>query len=157
METLHTILLVLQVLVAISLIGLILIQHGKGADAGAAFGSGASNTVFGAQGSGNFLSRTTAILAFIFLTNSLGLSYLASQRVHVSRSLMDTPVTQVQPASSDTTTSAKDVPVDSVNTATSEVPVAPDASVSDVPATPAVDTGATTVTPSDPTSTGPAN
>ena len=57
METLQTVLLVAQVLMAISLIGLILIQHGKGADAGAAFGSGASTTVFGSQGSGNFLSK----------------------------------------------------------------------------------------------------
>lgn len=88
MESLQTILLVVQVLVAVSLIGLILIQHGKGADAGAAFGSGASSTVFGSQGSSNFLTKTTAILAFIFLTNSLTLAYLASERMHKQESLM---------------------------------------------------------------------
>lgn len=88
METLQTVLLALQVLVAVALIGIILIQHGKGADAGAAFGSGASSTVFGAQGSGNFLTRTTSVLALIFLLNSLALSYIAGQRVHENKSLM---------------------------------------------------------------------
>ena len=88
METLQTVLLILQVLVAIALIGIILIQHGKGADAGAAFGSGASSTVFGAQGSGNFLTRTTSVLALIFLVNSLALAYIAGKRVQDNTSLM---------------------------------------------------------------------
>ncbi|WJW76469.1 preprotein translocase subunit SecG [Thiohalobacter sp. IOR34] len=70
----YSILLVFQVLLAIGVIVLVLLQHGKGADAGAAFGSGASATVFGAQGSGNFLSRSTAILAALFFANSLLLS-----------------------------------------------------------------------------------
>lgn len=73
---LFTILVVVQVLVAILLIVLILMQHGKGADAGAAFGSGASGTVFGAQGAANFLSRTTAALATAFFVISLALAYL---------------------------------------------------------------------------------
>ncbi|MEX2525927.1 MAG: preprotein translocase subunit SecG [Gammaproteobacteria bacterium] len=88
METLQTVLLVVQVLVAIGLIGIILIQHGKGADAGAAFGSGASSTVFGAQGSGNFLTRATSVLALVFLLNSLSLAYIATQRVNEDKSLM---------------------------------------------------------------------
>lgn len=88
MESLHLVLLVLQVVIAITLIGFILIQHGKGADAGAAFGSGASSTVFGSQGSGNFLTKTTAVLAFLFLSNSLLLGYLATQRVAAPTSLM---------------------------------------------------------------------
>jgi len=71
MQTLQTVLFVIQVLVAVGLIGFILLQQGKGADAGAAFGSGASSTVFGARGSGNFLTRTTSVLAFLFLLNSL--------------------------------------------------------------------------------------
>lgn len=75
---LYTILVVIQVLIAISLIGLILIQHGKGADAGAAFGSGASGTVFGSQGSANFLSRATAALAAVFFAVSLSLAYLVA-------------------------------------------------------------------------------
>ena len=81
-------LFVLQVLVAVCLVGFILIQHGKGADAGAAFGSGASSTVFGSQGSGNFLSRTTAFLAILFLGNSLLLGFLASQKIRQEQSLM---------------------------------------------------------------------
>ena len=88
-ESLHLILLVFQVVVAVSLIGFILIQHGKGADAGAAFGSGASSTVFGSQGSGNFLTRTTTVLAFLFLSNSLALGYIATQRVVEPMSIME--------------------------------------------------------------------
>jgi len=88
-ESLHLILLVCQVVVAVSLIGFILIQHGKGADAGAAFGSGASSTVFGSQGSGNFMTRTTTVLAFLFLSNSLALGYIATQRVVEPMSIME--------------------------------------------------------------------
>ena len=88
-ESLHLILLVFQVVVAVSLIGFILIQHGKGADAGAAFGSGASSTVFGSQGSGNFLTRTTTVLALLFLSNSLVLGYMATQRVVEPTSIME--------------------------------------------------------------------
>jgi preprotein translocase subunit SecG len=80
MNTLYSILVAIDVLLAIGIIGLILIQHGKGADVGAAFGSGASGTVFGSQGSASFLTRLTAILATLFFVNSLGLAYLASNR-----------------------------------------------------------------------------
>ncbi len=73
------ILTVVHLFLAIGLIGLVLIQHGKGADMGAAFGSGASATVFGARGSGNFLSRTTGILAALFFITSMVLAYYASQ------------------------------------------------------------------------------
>ena len=76
---LNNILLVFHVLIAVSVIGLILLQQGKGADAGAAFGSGASGTVFGSQGSGTFLSRATGILAALFFATSLGLAYLANE------------------------------------------------------------------------------
>ena len=75
----QTILTVVPLFLALGLIGLVLIQHGKGADMGAAFGSGASATVFGARGSGNFLSRTTAILAALFFVTSMVLAYYASQ------------------------------------------------------------------------------
>ena len=77
MAMLETVLFVLQVVVAITLCGLILLQHGKGADMGAAFGSGSSGSLFGAAGSANFLSRTTAILAAVFFLTSLGLTYLS--------------------------------------------------------------------------------
>lgn len=76
----QTILLVIQVLSAVALVGLILIQQGKGADMGASFGSGASQTVFGSGGSGNFLTRTTAILATVFFLSSLGMAYVAKRQ-----------------------------------------------------------------------------
>mgnify|MGYP003572983279 FL=1 len=75
----QTILTVLHLFLALGLIGLILIQHGRGADAGAAFGSGASATVFGARGSGSFLSRATAVMAALFFVTSMVLAYFASQ------------------------------------------------------------------------------
>jgi preprotein translocase subunit SecG len=102
-ESLQTILLVLQVLVAVGLIGLILIQHGKGADAGAAFGSGASSTVFGSQGSSSFLTKATAILAFVFLANSLSLAYIATMRLRSQESLMQSVEIMVDGAQSETT------------------------------------------------------
>lgn len=80
MENFNSILLICQVVLSISLITLILLQHGKGADAGAAFGGGASGSVFGSKGSGNFMSRTTAILAALFFAVSLSLAYISSHR-----------------------------------------------------------------------------
>lgn len=77
----QTALLAIHILITIALIGLILIQRGKGADIGAAFGSGASNTVFGSQGSASFLTRTTAILATLFFITSLSLAYFSTKHV----------------------------------------------------------------------------
>ena len=77
----QTVLVVVHLFLALGVIGLVLMQHGKGADAGAAFGSGSSGTVFGAQGSANFLSRATAILATLFFVTSLGLAWFAMQSV----------------------------------------------------------------------------
>ncbi|KTC72444.1 protein-export membrane protein secG (preprotein translocase subunit) [Legionella birminghamensis] len=76
----YQLILMIHVLVAIALIGLVLIQHGKGADIGAAFGSGASNTVFGSQGTGGFLFRFTGGLAIAFFITSLTLSYIVSMQ-----------------------------------------------------------------------------
>jgi len=76
----ETLVLVIHVLAALALVGLILLQHGKGADVGAAFGSGASGSLFGASGSANFLSRTTAVLAVIFFLTSLGLTFFSSRK-----------------------------------------------------------------------------
>src|SRR5687767_12773332 len=80
MNVLLTLLLAAQMLTALGMIGLILLQHGKGADMGAAFGSGASGSLFGATGSANFLSRTTAVLAAVFFLLSLALAYVATNR-----------------------------------------------------------------------------
>ena len=86
---LYSILVAIDVLLAIAIIALVLIQHGKGADAGAAFGSGASGTVFGAQGSASFLTKLTTVLAVLFFANSLWLAHLASNRP-VAESVIDT-------------------------------------------------------------------
>ena len=75
---------VVHVLTALGLIGLVLIQHGKGADAGASFGGGASQTVFGSAGSANFLTRATAVLAVLFFLTSLGLAWMARQEAQAS-------------------------------------------------------------------------
>ena len=80
MNTLINLLLLVQMLSAIGMIGLILIQHGKGADMGAAFGSGTSGSLFGATGGANFLSRTTAVLAAIFFISTLALAYFGNIR-----------------------------------------------------------------------------
>ncbi|MBS0325394.1 MAG: preprotein translocase subunit SecG [Proteobacteria bacterium] len=79
MSLLQTLVLVLHVLAAIAICGFVLLQHGKGADMGAAFGGGSSGSLFGASGSANFLSRTTAVLAAIFFTTSVALTWFASQ------------------------------------------------------------------------------
>jgi preprotein translocase subunit SecG len=80
MENLNSALLIVQVILSISLIVLVLMQHGKGADAGAAFGSGSSSTVFGSKGSGNFLSKSTGVLAALFFVVCMSLAYLGSHR-----------------------------------------------------------------------------
>ena len=84
----QTILTVVHLVLALSLVGLVLLQHGKGADAGAAFGSGASSTVFGARGSGSFLTRSTAALATLFFVTSIALAYYSAQ-VGEPEGLMD--------------------------------------------------------------------
>jgi preprotein translocase subunit SecG len=81
--------IVVHVLVAIAIIGLVLLQHGKGADMGSGFGGGASGSLFGATGSANFLSRTTAVLAAIFFVSSLTLAYFATQRPREEGSVVD--------------------------------------------------------------------
>ena len=79
MTYLESAVLVLHVLTAVAVCGFVLLQHGKGADMGAAFGSGASGSLFGAVGSANFLSRTTAVLATVFFVTSIGLTYFGTQ------------------------------------------------------------------------------
>jgi len=89
MGNIQTTLLIIHTLIALSIIGLVLIQRGKGADAGAAFGAGASGTVFGARGSSSFFSRATAVLAAAFFATSLTLAYLSSQRTSGPESLLE--------------------------------------------------------------------
>ena len=79
----------LHVLVALGIIGLVLLQHGKGADMGSGFGGGASGSLFGATGSANFLSRATAVLATLFFITSLGLAYLATNKPRAGGGVLD--------------------------------------------------------------------
>lgn len=92
MNWMFSTILAVHVLVALAIIGLVLMQHGKGADMGAAFGSGTSGSLFGASGSANFLSRMTAVLATVFFLTSLSLAYLASDKPKTSGSLMQDSV-----------------------------------------------------------------
>lgn len=115
MNTFHTIIVVIQVLSALTIIGLVLLQHGKGADMGAAFGSGASGSLFGATGSSNFLSKSTGIAAAVFFAATLGLAFLGSNRTASSGSVIDTmsaPAAKV-PLTSAATTPAAPVPATS--------------------------------------------
>ena len=89
MNIVITIILTVQILSAIVMIGLILVQHGKGADMGAAFGSGGSGSLFGASGSANFLSRTTAVLATVFFVSTLALAYFGNLRPASSGSVLE--------------------------------------------------------------------
>ena len=98
MNLLESTVLVLHVLTALAVCGFVLLQHGKGADMGAAFGSGSSGSLFGAAGSANFLSRTTAILATVFFVTSVALTYFGSQQSGgpqgvMERGVMDKSVT----------------------------------------------------------------
>ena len=122
MNWLFSLLLTIHILVALAIIGLVLMQHGKGADMGAAFGSGASGSLFGATGSANFLSRTTGVRAAVFFMTSLSLAYVASHKPKTTGSVMQETV-QSQPVSqpvtvggespavpTDTGSKAKDIP-----------------------------------------------
>jgi preprotein translocase subunit SecG len=124
MSWVQTLAVVIHVLLAASIIGLVLLQRGRGADAGAGFGAGASGTVFGARGSGSFLSRSTAILATLFFVTSLGLSYLFSRnseptsvvdRVQVEQPAPDTtaPPAGLLPSVPETTAPPPQAPVTS--------------------------------------------
>ena len=120
--------LVLHVFTALAICGLVLLQHGKGADVGAAFGGGASGSIFGATGSANFLSRATAILAAVFFLSSMGLTYFSSKKTE-HKGVMATqpvpakpgplqappgtagqPAITVEPGGQDPGSKAKDVP-----------------------------------------------
>lgn len=130
----QTILTVLQVFLSLGLIGLVLIQHGKGADAGAAFGSGASATVFGAQGSGSFLTRLTAILATLFFLTSMALAYYATQAsgpAGLMDKMSDTIIAPSSPVESVPRPTSSDVPAIPGAGLTSDVPVS-----ADIPAAP---------------------
>ena len=88
----YTLLFVIHVVAALAIVALVLFQHGKGADVGAAFGSGSAGRVFGASGSANFLSRATAILAVVFFLTSLGLTYFTTRKPDTAGVMKDAPI-----------------------------------------------------------------
>ncbi|MBC7214089.1 MAG: preprotein translocase subunit SecG [Burkholderiaceae bacterium] len=103
MNVLVNVILVVQMLAAVGMIGLVLVQHGKGADMGAAFGSGGAGSLFGASGSANFLSRSTAVLATVFFVATLALAYFGNARPTSSNSVLESaavaPAAPAAPAS----------------------------------------------------------
>lgn len=99
MNSLFSIIVVVQVVSALAIIALVLLQHGKGADMGAAFGSGASGSLFGATGSSNFLSKSTGVAATIFFVATLALGYFGNKRVAVSGGVMENLPVSAAPAS----------------------------------------------------------
>ncbi len=98
MQTFFTLIVVVQVVSALAIIGLVLLQHGKGADMGASFGSGASGSLFGATGSSNFLSRSTGIAAAIFFSATLALAVVGG-KANVGGGVMDNLPASAAPAS----------------------------------------------------------
>jgi preprotein translocase subunit SecG len=132
MNVLLTLLLAVQMLSALGMIGLILIQHGKGADMGAAFGSGGSGSLFGASGSANFLSHTTAALAGVFFVCTLMLAYFGNVRPASSGSVLErAAVTAPAPVPAASGTSAQ-IPGNSP-AAVVPVPVAPASGAAQIP------------------------
>ena len=129
MEMWTTIVVSLHVLVALVIIGLVLLQHGKGADMGSGFGGGSSGSLFGATGSANFLSRATAVLATVFFLTSLGLAYLATNKPRTGGGVLD--AVKTQPAEKAAEKAPEKAPAEK---AAAEVPKAPAGSkAKDVP------------------------
>ena len=135
MNVLFNLIVVLQVVSALAIIGLVLVQHGKGADMGAAFGSGASGSLFGASGSSNFLSKSTAIAAAIFFAATLALAYFGSNRpaASVGGGVMERAAVPAAPANNAGNAVPNTVPAPAAAPA---APAAP-AATQDVPSAPA--------------------
>ena len=134
MNILLTAVLAVQMLSALGMIGLILVQHGKGADMGAAFGSGGSGSLFGASGSANFLSRTTGILAALFFTCTLMLAYFGNPQSRTNSSVLDRPAVTAPavPASGAAQIPGTAVPAPA-NVATPASPVVPASGAAQIP------------------------
>ncbi|MET0982126.1 MAG: preprotein translocase subunit SecG [Telluria sp.] len=138
MNVLSNFVIVVQVISALAIIALVLLQHGKGADMGAAFGSGASGSLFGASGSSNFLSKSTAVAAAIFFASTLSLAYMGSNRGGDAAPSGGVMERMAAPANGVPANAGSTVPA---TTATTDVPAptagVPAAPAADVPAAPA--------------------
>jgi preprotein translocase subunit SecG len=140
MNLLLNLVVALQIIAALVMIGLVLIQHGKGADMGASFGSGASGSLFGATGSANFMSRSTAVCAAVFFACTLALAFYSNDRARPSTgSVLDRPASSAAPAASVPLTGAAQVPAAASAPAAA---IAPAASAAVVPAPQASGAGA---------------
>ena len=129
MDIWYMVLIVAHVVVALAIIGLVLLQHGKGADMGSGFGGGSSGSLFGATGSANLLSRATAVLATVFFLTSLGLAYLATNKPRTGGGVLD--AVKTQPAEKAAEKAPEKAPAEK---AAAEVPKAPAGSkAKDVP------------------------
>ena len=122
MNAIVNIILTVQMLTALGMIGLILVQHGKGADMGAAFGSGSAGSLFGASGSANFLSRTTAVLASVFFVATLALAYFGNQRPARSGSVLETPAAAAPAATAPAADAAVPAPAAEPATGAAQIP-----------------------------------
>ena len=110
----ETLIWIVHILAAVAVVGLVLLQHGKGADMGAAFGGGSSGSLFGSSGSANFMSRTTGVLAAVFFATSLGLTYISSHKTE-NKGVMDKviPAQSSTPSLAPSPSSSPSAPVES--------------------------------------------
>jgi len=129
---LETLIWIVHVLAALAVIGLVLLQHGKGADVGAAFGSGSAGSLFGSSGAANFLSRSTAVLAGVFFVTSLSLSYLSGHTAHAN-SVMQSPRVDTKGAPAAPAAGVPASPAKPAAPATVPTPVNPDSKSKDIP------------------------
>ncbi|MFC0253972.1 preprotein translocase subunit SecG [Massilia consociata] len=143
MNTMFNLIIVVQVISALAIIGLVLVQHGKGADMGAAFGSGASGSLFGASGSSNFLSKSTAFAAAIFFASTLALAYITNNRTAgIDGGVMERVT--VPSSQAPATGIPSDVPGAGPNAGPATAPAVP---VNDIPQTPGVSNPAPSTAP----------
>lgn len=134
MNLLVNVLLTVQILAALGMIGLILIQHGKGADMGAAFGSGSSGSLFGASGGANFLSRTTAVLAAVFFVCTLMLAYFSNARPASTGSVLETPAAAAPAVTPDAGSAAAIPGAAAPTTSAATAPAVPASGAGQIPA-----------------------
>ncbi len=125
MTILQTALLIMHIVVAVAICAFVLLQHGKGADMGAAFGSGSSGSLFGSAGSANFLSRTTAVLAAVFFASSLGLTWFATSQGPSSGVMQQGVMEKMAPKVSDVPAAPGALPVPAPAADPSKVPAPP--------------------------------
>jgi len=154
MSTLFNLIIVVQVISALAIIGLVLVQHGKGADMGAAFGSGASGSLFGASGSSNFLSKSTAVAAAIFFASTLALAWTSNNRSTGGADAGVMGRVTVPSSKAPATGIPSDVPGAGPNAGAATAPAVP---VNDIPQTPGVSNPApSTAAPAAPAAATPA-